>query len=412
MTGMTPSARFVRLWMAALIAIGGIVGAPDRFAAAAPLTSNGFTTSVRMSAAQFPPGATVTATATVTAQRSRHALVDLEVYDPTGRRVLQRFWDRQRFTAGAARSFAATWTLATNAASGRYVVKVGVFSSGWGTLSHWNDTATTFDVTTVSTTSTTSTTTTTTAGPPATTTTTTTIVSSTTTVPSAGRFETLPPGSALPSSAQCAGRVRRAPEVRSMNVTFNATRGHAYTPSYPFADAELRRVDGNFAGSTDEILQWAACKWGIDEDVVRAQMAKESWWDQRNLGDWWSYPADACPPGHAPGEDGRPGECPQSIGIGQVRYSTGDQAFPAVEESTAMNVDVAYAIWRACFEGKEYWLNDVERGRQYQAGDMWGCVGRWFAGRWYTTAANGYITAVQDYLARRIWTNPDFLGYR
>ena len=28
----------------------------------------------------------------------------------------------------------------------------------------------------------------------------------------------------------------------------------------------INRVDGDFAGTTDQIIQWAACKWGIDEE--------------------------------------------------------------------------------------------------------------------------------------------------
>jgi Immunoglobulin-like domain of bacterial spore germination len=40
------------------------------------------------------------------------------------------------------------------------------------------------------------------------------------------------------------------------------------------------RVDGAFSGTTDEIIQRAACKWGIDEDIVRAQIIKESYWYQ------------------------------------------------------------------------------------------------------------------------------------
>ena len=225
-------------------------------------------------------------------------------------------------------------------------------------------------------------------------------------------FVTLPPGSALPSSADCAARVRPAAEVRPQNATQNATRGNSFNPAYSYAADQLRRVDGAFTGSTDEIIQWAACKWGIDEDIVRAQIAKESYWNQANLGDWWSYPADQCPPGHAPGADGRPGQCPQSIGMGQVRYGGNDGSFPGVERSSAMNLDVTYAIWRACYEGRETWLNDVERGRQYGAGDVWGCVGRWFSGRWYTQASNEYVGAVQDYLNRRIWTDPGFVNFR
>jgi autotransporter family porin len=63
---------------------------------------------------------------------------------------------------------------------------------------------------------------------------------------------------------------------------------------------------------------------------------------------------------------------------------------------------------RACYEGYELWLNNVDRGSQYAAGDMWGCVGRWYAGRWHTTAAESYITKVKDYLNQRIWESASF----
>ena len=45
-------------------------------------------------------------------------------------------------------------------------------------------------------------------------------------------------------------------------------------------------ITGDFTGTTQEILKWAACKWGIDQDVVFAQAAVESWWQQTELGDW------------------------------------------------------------------------------------------------------------------------------
>ena len=50
-------------------------------------------------------------------------------------------------------------------------------------------------------------------------------------------------------------------------------------------DPWFDRVTGNFTGTTDEIIQWAACKWGFDEDLIRAQTAKESWWFQSSVGD-------------------------------------------------------------------------------------------------------------------------------
>jgi hypothetical protein len=205
-----------------------------------------------------------------------------------------------------------------------------------------------------------------------------------------GHFGTLPPGSALPGDAECAARVRSAAEVRQANIPYNQTEGHG-APSNPPA-ALYTRVTGNFTGTTDEILQWAACKWGIDEDIVRAQAAKESWWDQRNVGD-----------------NG------ESFGLLQDRKPYMEWAFNNgvgdAQSSTAYNVDVSFAARRNCFEGNETWLNTVDRGRDYAAGDLWGCVGMWFSGRWYTQPAVDYIAAVQDWLNQRIWETPDFLGY-
>ncbi len=214
-----------------------------------------------------------------------------------------------------------------------------------------------------------------------------------------GVFKTLPPGSALPSGAQCAQLVRDAPEIRPVNATQNATRGTR-------PNSRWSRVDGNFTGTTDEILQWVACKWGVDEDMVRAQIVKESWWEMS-----------------ANGDNG------ESFGLAQVRNGYGhESAFVDNNaiNSTAYNVDYAYASWRACFEGEYTWLNDpgIERGRTYAAGDAWGCFGTWFSGRWYTPAAVGYIEGlaptsgcsgicawgVKQILAMRYWENPEFIN--
>ena len=53
------------------------------------------------------------------------------------------------------------------------------------------------------------------------------------------------------------------------------------------------RINGDFTGTTEEILRWAACKWGIGQDIVFAQAAVESWWRQDNLGDWGTRPTSA-----------------------------------------------------------------------------------------------------------------------
>lgn len=224
------------------------------------------------------------------------------------------------------------------------------------------------------------------------------------------RFDTVAVGGALPSDAACTSLVRRGgAEVRPANATFNQTKGHPTQSEPPFHET-YGRVTGSFAGTTDEIIQWTACKWGIDEDVVRAQVAKESYWFQRNLGDFGSDPT-RCLPGHPIGADGRPGQCPESVGLMQVRYPYFQNVITDSVASSAYNLDISYAVWRACFEGDEWWLNTVERGKEYAAGDLWGCVGRWFSGRWYTQPANDYIAAVQDWLAQRIWETPGFISY-
>ena len=172
--------------------------------------------------------------------------------------------------------------------------------------------------------------------------------------------------------------------MRSANATYNQTKGFG-TPSNPPGDI-YKRVTGNFTGTTDEIIQWASCKWGFDEDVIRAQTAKESWWYQRAVGD-----------------NG------ESYGLMQVRIPYWGWAFNNgngdAKTSSAFNMDVALAARRNCFEGNDTWL-----GSPYAAGDLWGCVGMWFSGRWHDAPAEQYIADVKSYLSQRIWTTSGFLA--
>lgn len=210
-----------------------------------------------------------------------------------------------------------------------------------------------------------------------------------------GGFETLGVGADLPSGAWCATQVRSAPEIRPGNVDENNTRGSGPHSYYP-------RVDGDFTGTTDEILQWVACKWGIDEDLVRAQAAAESWWHMSAQGD---ATGREC---HWSVQHLNP--CPESLGIMQVRYPYHSDAFDSAAFSTAYNLDYTYAVMRECFEGGSGWLNDVERGRQYAAGDMLGCFGSWFSGRWYTADAVWYIDEVEMIRDQRWWEESWFIN--
>jgi len=91
-------------------------------------------------------GGTERVTISVRSNLAATALVDIEIYDPAGKRVSQRVFDRQSFAAGVSRSFTASWVVPAGAPRGTYVVKVGIFKPGWGALYHWNNRAVTFTV--------------------------------------------------------------------------------------------------------------------------------------------------------------------------------------------------------------------------------------------------------------------------
>src|SRR5688572_7652355 len=299
--------RGVRQVLAVAIVAATLGGVAWRTAPADAVsaTSNGWTTSAVVNASTVQRGSLVIVTVTVKSSAARSALIDVEIADNRAN-VHQKWWDVQSFTAGQTRTYKTTWTAPATAALTTHTVRAGVFGNGWTSLQHWNNNAASFTKTAspTSTTTTRPTTTTqataTTTRPTTTTTTrastttqattttrastttqasTTTRASTTTTRPPAtGRFATLPVGASLPSDADCAARVRPTSEIRSYNAQYNQTKGSAPNSANP-------RVTGNFTGTTDEILQWAACKWGVDEDIVRAQIAKESWWKHNSRGD-------------------------------------------------------------------------------------------------------------------------------
>src|SRR6266566_1830482 len=117
------------------------------------------------------------------------------------------------------------------------------------------------------------------------------------TAPSSNNGTTLPPGSALPGDSTCASRVIMSSfEPRPDNYAANhrvpsATQIANLHPWNPLigmddrSDSLRKRITGNFTGTTDEILQWVACKWGIDVNIIRAQAVSESYWHQSQLGD-------------------------------------------------------------------------------------------------------------------------------
>ena len=187
--------------------------------------------------------------------------------------------------------------------------------------------------------------------------------------------------------------MRPTAEIRPENNAANNTRGSRSNANTRQDWAGFNRVDGDFTGTTDEIIQWAACKWGIDEDIARAQVIKESYWYQS-----------------ANGDNG------ESWGLGQVRDTAHQSAFQYAvnaRNSSAYNLDYTYASWRACYEGVYTWLNTVERNGTYDAGDLWGCLGVWFSGRWYVNN-DAYLNqpgdSVRWHYENRTWETPQFVN--
>jgi hypothetical protein len=206
------------------------------------------------------------------------------------------------------------------------------------------------------------------------------------------RAITQPVGWAPLSSKKAAKKVHRSSfEPRPDNTKLNhlipkrrqLRNWHAWS-EMPYA----AYVNGRFRGTTDEIIQWAAYKWGIDEDLMRAVAVVESWWHMSAVGD-----------------NG------DSFGLYQVRrpYHCIGECLIA-RRSTAFNADYYGGIIRAYFDGQMPWLNTVERGKDYVPGDLWGSVGAWFSGRWYTQPAVDYMTVVQQRLAERTWEQGFFTG--
>jgi autotransporter family porin len=212
---------------------------------------------------------------------------------------------------------------------------------------------------------------------------------------SGGKATLRPVGSGPLGDAEAASRVRPRGERRPGNSTENQTtptrseleRFYA-ADSWGNCNWLRSRVTGNFTGTTDEVIQWAAHKWGLNEDVVRAVAVKESNWNQGFHGDIGNG---------------------DSYGLMQVKSSVSRGTYPLSRRSTAFNVDYYGASQRYYLNGCADWMDDQRgNGRSYSSGDQWGSVGAWFSGRWYDYRAEDYIAAIKRELSSRKWENAGF----
>ena len=237
----------------------------------------------------------------------------------------------------------------------------------------------------------------------------------------APQFHTVAAGTPLPDDATCTARVGRSTfEPRPANTAANHTVPTAVqvaglvpwnNDNFAYDDRALglqARVTGDFTGTTDEILQWVACKWGFDEDHLRAEAVQSSGWTQGLDADW-TTDTSLCPPGADTRQVDGGVECAETYGILQIVWQYHQSAWPMFRDSTPFHLDYILGLRRVCFEGWD--TSQAARapaGKPYTANDEWGCVGAHFSGQWYDASANAYITAVKGQLAGRAWTRPGF----
>ena len=123
------------------------IGRGRQFAHAAPLTAQGFTTQASVEPGQAAAGTSVTITASVSSSAATTALVDIEVHGADGAKLFQQAFDNQSFSAGTSNPYSVTWAIPASVVPAQDTVKIGIFSPGWGTLEHWNDTAASISIT-------------------------------------------------------------------------------------------------------------------------------------------------------------------------------------------------------------------------------------------------------------------------
>jgi hypothetical protein len=235
-----------------------------------------------------------------------------------------------------------------------------------------------------------------------------------------------PVGAAPLSDGDAAVLVTHRPENRPGNTAANQ-----YVPS----DAELdafqsapgifnpltRYVTGQPGlddPSTDDLIQWAAHKWGIPEDWLRAEYVQESGWHQnrgpnQGRGDPRQTSESEClrHPSFARIDSNGDGHCDgayESLGITQVKWRPSNSPHPGTEplrwKSTAFNIDYQAATVRYYYDGLCNWC-----GPGYSAGQAWNSIGAWFSPRpWLNSGQLTYIARVQRHLANRTWALPGF----
>lgn len=226
-------------------------------------------------------------------------------------------------------------------------------------------------------------------------------------------------GSLPLSDAEAAARVVPRPEQHPENAEAND-----FVPS----DAELRAFHEAEKGtgwiysayvtgrpglskpSTDDLIQWAAAKWGIPTEWLRALCYGESGGNQAHVTDarkvskeWYAlYPPQA----RIAGSD--ESEVYESMGITSLKWMPeGDQP-PGTEplrwKSTAFNLDFLGSQLRYYYNGLATWIKGG-----YRAGEAWNSVAAWFEPTpWRGKEQAWYISYLKRILNEKPWLYANF----
>ena len=291
---------------------------------------------------------------------------------------------------------------------------------------------------------------------------------SATPTPKGGHYSMQGPGASLPTEASCVSAVNASPITE--NAPWNQDDGTGYNsnlppaggvPAYFYANApccnelphaDFANVDGNYSGSTDDLIRITACKWGIDEDYVRAQAWIEDGWHQdcaaahggigcrvggdlnSPAGDPSGLPITSMTPGgvfsafNGYGDPGLPTDHWDSWSMLQTKVFYEWMTWPMLQDSTSFGLDFRFAEMRGCVNGDQYsyynsqssaqgtdYQNAVNAARTNPNGASsvsgwtnlqylsYGCIDTHFSGDWFDGSSDGYLTEFLDRLATAPW---------
>jgi hypothetical protein len=211
------------------------------------------------------------------------------------------------------------------------------------------------------------------------------------------------PNDYVPTAAQLRTFRHSRTSAGQLVTTFN--------PYFRYVDG----LDGMHNPSTDDLIQWAAHKWGIPEDWLRAEYVQESYWSAYQLGDLTAvsstdyklYPPQSRIPGRL--------DVYQSLGITELKWrpdgSVGAGTEPLRWQSTAFNIDYQAAMVRFYYDNPEG-ARTAWGDRTYTPCQAWNSIGGWYEPYpWRNAGQEYYVSEVQQQLSSRAWTSGSFVDW-